>query len=562
MKKNIIIKGLAGLGVALSLGSCASDYLDLKPITSIDSSTVNGSVDGSQIAAYGVFRSMWWAESRYGAGQRFVQGEASVSVIYNDVFGVDGWYHVWAGYGANMFNWDYMNQKGFWMCGVPWSYYYALISEANRILDGIDTAEGDDSQRAFVKAQMLTMRAHSYERLLRYYAPRWEDSNNGEALSVVLRTTFSTDPTPRVSMNTVMNQIYSDLDLAIQLYQQSGMSRSNMWETDIEIAYGVYARAAMTKNDWNTAANMAKAARNGYSIMSADEYQGGFAEANGEWMWYNAPDPENVFYWSWAAMYGCNGSYTSYWGQGAGAINYDLYRQLHEGDIRKNLYLTPDKIPYTSSIYRPLTENSWWNGDIVSPVSMNLNASNSKMILACKNFGISRVPNRDEAKWGLPYTLDSSGDSDENIIPFGAQYKYWGLGAYSVTSFPFMRASEFALYEAEAAYHLGDEARAQACLKEVNDKRFTTPYDASAYTGQALMDEIMLTSRIEFWGEGHTLMNQKRWNVPLERRAWVAGDKTSNNIPAEFAAEFPVDLANGWTWCLPNAENHYNTDIR
>lgn len=50
-------------------------------------------------------------------------------------------------------------------------------------------------------------------------------------------------------------------------------------------AYATYARAALTREDWSTAAHYAALARAGYPLMNADEYFDGFSTVNREWIW-------------------------------------------------------------------------------------------------------------------------------------------------------------------------------------------------------------------------------------------------------------------------------------
>lgn len=559
MKKNIFIKGFAAAALVATMASCSGDYLDLEPITSIDSSTVTNSVKGARYGLYGVCRTMWWPEENFGISQRFISGEASINTFYADVMSPDAMYQVFAPYGVNLFNWSYMRTADYWFCSLSWRYYYNLIAMCNRILDDIDDAEGDPNERDFIKAQLLTIRAHSYQRMLLVYAPRWEDSNNGNAYCLVLRTNFSTQDVPLSTMNQVNAQIYADLDQAIALYQSCGQKRTRGWEPDINVAYGVYARAAATIHDWAKCRDMARLARNGHPIMSAQDYQAGFADANGEWMWYNAPDDEMLGYWCWGGMYACNGSYVSFWGQyGAGSINYDLIRQLKRGDIRSTMYLVPENAPTASTMPK---KADFFNKSKVDPTNVNVNYRDAKLKSFVSLFGQSKVPGGDVATWGLPYQVaNEQGAADEIMVPFGAQYKFWAHGTYSVSSFPWMRGAEFALLEAEACYRLNDEPGARTALIDVNSQRFTTEYTCTA-SGEDLWNEIMLTSRIELWGEGHSWYNFKRWNIPLERKVWEAGNTSSNNFPSLFKAEYPTNMMKGWTYIIPVSETRYNHAI-
>lgn len=80
----------------------------------------------------------------------------------------------------------------------------------------------------------------------------------------------------------------------------------------------------------------------------------------------------------------------------------------------------------------------------------------------------------------------------------------------------YMRAAEMYLIEAEALARQGQDANAQAVLQELISSRYPA-YDASAFSGNALINEILLQRRIELWGEGFSLMDIKRLNQGLNR---------------------------------------------
>lgn len=568
MKKNIFVKGIAGMLVAGSLASCSSDYLQLEPETSIDTSTVTGSVQGAETALVGLCRSMYMAYTTSGDMLRFFNGEPTVMTFYGDVFSPDYYNYNWSRYGADFMKWGYFQDDTTWIPSILWTYAYNLINQANEILSGIDDASGNEDTRDFIKAQTLTMRAHAYYRLLQVYAPRWVDSNNGAADAVVLRTKPGTGPAPIVSMKTILDLIYDDLDEALKLYASSGQKRTTQWEPDIDIARGVYARVALLCDDWETAQKMAKAARANYPIMSAEEYKGGFATANGEWMWSNAMTEmdQMVGYWSWGAMYACNGSYVSFWGNGAGAISIDLANEvvdkLGPNDVRTELFWIPqnlDKVP--ANIRGNLRTQHFWSTRCCDPASMNMNSMQLNMTNSINRYGNMMIPGDDFDTFGLPYQPDGESEGgDVFVIPFGAQYKFWGLGKYTNSSFPFMRGAEMALTEAEAAYHNGDEAAARAALEDVNKNRI------AGYTctksGDELLQEIRLSRRIELWGEGSSWFDFKRWNIPFEIRAWVADDPTSGNFPPTMAASHETTDKKGWTMCIPRSETQYNEEAK
>lgn len=81
-------------------------------------------------------------------------------------------------------------------------------------------------------------------------------------------------------------QIYKDLDEAIMLFEQSGMDRnaSQVWMPNINVAHAIYARAALTKQDYTKALTEAKLARQNYPLMSNAEYHAGFCNPTSEWI--------------------------------------------------------------------------------------------------------------------------------------------------------------------------------------------------------------------------------------------------------------------------------------
>jgi len=81
------------------------------------------------------------------------------------------------------------------------------------------------------------------------------------------------------------------------------------------------------------------------------------------------------------------------------------------------------------------------------------------------------------------------------------------------TDYFYMRIAEIYLLHAEVAAKSGDEMAAKTSLKELLKNRFEDASDYSyvdSLTGQALLDEIYLQTRIELWGEGKIYFAMKR----------------------------------------------------
>ncbi|MDE5774129.1 MAG: RagB/SusD family nutrient uptake outer membrane protein [Muribaculaceae bacterium] len=552
MKKNIFVKGMAAVLVAASLSSCSEDYLQTYPITSVDASTLM-TPEGAEAALNGLCRSMY---TQYVNLEDYhaVNGESSITMLYGDVFGEDYFSLVWAFRAGRNYMWDTVTNYQSWPPSLGWRYYYNLVNQANTIVESVEASEeGTSDLMQVIKAEAMIIRAHAYVRLMQIYGPRWSDSADGARKCIVLRTKSGNEDEPLATCNQVYDFIYETLDEAIEIMETKGGKRAYMWEPNVDVARGIYARAAMLKNDYKTAEKMAHDARQNYPIMSSDEFVAGFAEPNAEWMWCNAAEVEGIYFWAHGSWYACQGPYPTLWGLGAGCINYDLYKKIPSGDIRATQFFTPDK-----PLRKPLTPASFWNKDIVNPADMNL-AKNANMKISVAAFGKKLVPNGDETKWGLPYIARLEGGEGDIRICFGAQYKFWALDTYGTDSFPYMRGAEMLLTEAEAAYHNGNVSVTKSCLEELNANR-NSRYSCTQ-SGDALLEEVRLQRRIELWGEGHSWFDFKRWGYDLNRRPWISGDVNSNNVPASYSFSKTASDCNGWRFAIPQIETQYNHAI-
>ncbi|MDE5902397.1 MAG: RagB/SusD family nutrient uptake outer membrane protein [Muribaculaceae bacterium] len=546
--KKIFHKGIAAIACAGMLAGCSSDYLDVQPETVISTSQIHTTQEGAQQALYGLCESMYFPMDDYFDSYLFPNGEPYISTVYGEVLGQDYFSYMWASRSGTNFSWASNMLPGGWIPLLPWSYFYNLVNQANVILDGIDDIDGDENQLKLIKAQALTIRAHAYDRLVQFYAPRWQDSENGSRYCVVLRLKAGVEDVPLSTMNDVLAQVYKDCDDAIALYSESTAKRAKSWEPGIEVAYGIKARAALLREDWPTAQENANKARAGYSIMTPEEFNAGFCSPTREWMWYAYGG--DFGYACFGTMYACNGAYPGVWGDGAGAINYELYRQFPAGDIRSEQFFTPDKLLGTT-----VKASAFWSSTYCDPVSMNLNSLHDLMKAQIRAYQNSHMPTDTSIDWPLPYNNFQTGNSNDTKVVFGAQYKFWAKNDYGVGDYCMMRASEMLLTEAEAACHNGDDATAVAALLELNAQR--NPNYTCSLSGDALLDEVRLQRRFELWGEGFSVFDLKRWNMPMVRNPWERNNVNSNNIPVAYQLRIEPN-ARTWKFAVPLNESRYN----
>ncbi|MCH5239273.1 MAG: RagB/SusD family nutrient uptake outer membrane protein [Muribaculaceae bacterium] len=577
MKINNILKGLGIVLLAGSMTACSSDYLDLTPDYEVSADDVTESESSLTLAAYGMISGMYCQYySNPSRWTNWFNGEPMFLGTFGEATGQDFISYFWEFRNSNLsiVKWSGMDDNSNQYDYQAWMYCYNLISLANNLLPA-DTENVSD-EAAFRMAQAYTIRAHGYVHLLQVFAPRWQDSNNGATPCLVLRTLPTNEEdqnSPLVSMNTILDLIYSDLDRAIELYEVSGWNRDYYWEPDIEIAYGIYSRAALIKNDWQTAYNMSKnameaAALNiGADMMDIDEYAtyGFNGLNNSELIWASSETEQNLYWWSSFGIRGCNGGYVTNWAiLGGGAIDYNFYKEMYDpNDIRAERFFTPDKVSddlkadfWDGSVFQPtagltLKVAKVSDGEVPSAIEQAFVAYSAEM---------SNQVNYDTGSGGFRRGAYVSNAGAVCNAPFGAHYKFWCNSTYGSGAYPFMRYSELVLNAAEAAYQLGNVSEAQNLITTIQENRIEN-YAGTTQSGTALYDYIKNVRRWELWGEGFNFFDFKRWNQPIVRNGWVEGDTNSGNWDLFMTGTLNVSDHNGWRWTIPEEETNYNNEV-
>lgn len=496
--------------------SCSEDYLDTYPTASTSTETVFQSTDAAKMAINGMAKLM---VSQYGEfGQTFC-GEGTIKFLFGEYTGenfsrpaqASGWYTVMNG--------TYHENSTISYNKYVWFYYYMLIGNANTFIANIDKAEGTEAERDFLKAQALTYRAYCYTQLVQFYCYRWADSNNGTSVTnrldgLILRTEANMDQKDiaLVSSGEIYKQIYADLDQAISLYTSSGLTRSNVWEPDITVAYATYARAAITRQDYSTAETMAPKARNGYKLMSNTDYASGFSKANQEWIWGSYGGDDQTLYYYGFHSYMAYDANTSVIRSYPVCISKTLYDKIPSTDIRKGMFLDPGTDNYNKE---------------TAVVSTSLASTVRK---------------------AHPTMLSS-----HNVAAY-MSFKFSIEGSRGVGYINHFRASEMYLIEAEAKFFKGDESGAQSIMNQlIRDSKRDEKYECKT-TGSSLLNEIKFYRAVELWGEGFDWLDKKRYNDPIVRLSLKEG----GSFGTAAAVNRAVDYKNKWTYVTPLIESENN----
>lgn len=536
--KNYINKifGCAILASATLLASCGSDYLETKPTASVSSTEAVATTDMAYKALNGIARCQ--TTQHYAFTQGFA-GENAIMRLYENLPSQNYNYNYYASGWAPIHNQTFHNRTSTIYDGYAWYYYYQLIGQANRIIAHIDAATGSDEDKKFIKASALSFRAYSYEKLIHYYCYRWQDSNNGASQGVVLRLDESTGDAPFATLAETVAQIYKDCQEAITLFGESGIDRpaSEVWIPNVNVAHAVYARAALFSQDYQTAVDQAKLAKQGYPLMSNDSYATGFCEPTSEWiMGSYGDDSENNFYWSYGTQGACNGYYATADGNptGAGTIGHELISRIPNNDARKQNFLTEDKFPNLD-----LSKESkyYYTFGILGMMDDNIYEQADSIVKAHQAKGLT-----------TPYQA--------GFYYLDANLKFYVKAQPGVGYVPFIRSSEMVLIEAEANYFLGKTAEAQAALVELNATSGRNPEYTCTKTGEELLSEIQDYRCLELWGEGFEWSDFKRWNKAVVRKSFAEGGNAHQSV----AITINPEDGNKWTWGVPLNETDYNAD--
>lgn len=453
MKIRIFLSTLVLIGL---MTSCEKDFLETKPTDQTSTADAFSTTKNAWAAVNGIHRYMF---SQIFGQQS--QGGQSGNMLYMDIFGDDVVFpNVSNSWLRDEYQWLSFSNPSRYSNLYNYGFYYAIIGNANMIIANVDGAAGEQKDKDAIKAQALTYRAWSYFNLVQMFGKRYVAGQANSDLGVPLILEPTTEAAPRSSVAEVYAQIDKDINEAINLFSSASYKRPTKSDFDANVAKGIKARIALTKQDWATAAQVAKEARSGYPLMSRADYVKGFNNYdNQEWLWGSRIiQAETNYFYSFFAYMSMNYNSTAIRSTPKTIFSV-LYDKISETDIRKTLFDPTGK----NTVDFPLPASSY-----------------------------ARVPYQHK-KFLVNDPSSSIGDV------------------------PYMRAAELYLIEAEALAAQGKDSEAATVLHEMVVTRDPS-YVKSSNTGAALLEEIRVQRRIELWGEGFRFYDLKRTDSKLDRR--------------------------------------------
>ena len=500
--------------------SCSKDYLDTIPTDSTSTGIIFENVTNMEMAVNGLYKRMVIQYSNFTTG--FNNGEALMKMWCGDLSGNNMSVMNYGNVGLQS-NTYHTDPTSMWV-RYPWMYYYGIISNANAIIEFGPDAKGSEEKKEYLMAQAKVMRAYCYMMLSQRFYYRWSMGKSAEAANgngLVLRLNTSSESLPLVSANETYAQIEKDLKEGIEVLEKEAYKRDQQeenYQINKDVAYAIYARAALIKGDYATSLTYAQKARKNYPLMNNDEYLSGFSVPNSEWIWSSyGKETESLSVGSFFGFMAYNAASSELKYRGRYISNL-LYEKIPTTDIRRGMFLDPEDMSYSKTTGQVTKGSDLWN-------------------------------KAHELFPDLP---------EVNPITAWYNFKFKCIDNIGVGNLNHFRSSEMILIEAECQHKLGNDQAAQSLLEELTKSTGRDPEYTCDKTGEDLFEEIKLYRAIELWGEGFEWYDLKRWNDKVDRKSFADG----GNSAARYAVYSEQNEENNWwTSMLPKQETDYNTEI-
>lgn len=453
MKKKILLGSI--LALALTVTSCRDEFLQTEPTQTLSNPPAQAKLNGLYLTMVNTGTGGTSGHDDFGQkGYDIISDFLSSDMVL--AASNYGWYRNLVNFSVTL---DYTQTMNY----IPWRYYYRLIYGTNEIINslgGNDAVPTIDEDK-YAMGQAKALRAYSYFYLLQLYTPEYLP--NAEAIPIYLD--MGVEAKAKSNQSEVYAQIVKDLTEAVSLLD--GFNRGNKGMVNKYVAQGMlaYVYAAMGNNaDASVAAldvmnnsgaplttniETVRMNHNGSDVASG----GGFNDlATRSWLWGFDLTLENgldlVSWWGQVDLF----TYSYAWAGDPKAIDVGLYAKIKDGDIRKNQFAT--------------------------------------LSTARQNMPINK---------------------------FFAPERRIGGQRNITTDYIYMRVDEFHLLAAETLAKSGNDAQAKTILKDfmknrIEDATLLAENDTyiDGLSNTALLDEIYLNTRIEFWGEGKSYLALKR----------------------------------------------------
>ena len=531
--------------LAITITSCSEDFLETKPTDAISAADALATADNMSLILNGLHRGLY-AQSQTilpggntaRAGNHFwipMGDNLTGGIIHSASANNLGW--------RTTAQWNDHTVETSLTNEILWYHRYNIIASSNAIINkATDGSIPEDDRLREIIGQAYTYRAYGYLSLVQHYAKGYlignPSSDPGVPLLFASEAPFTS--APRSTVQEIYDQIKLDLDTAIGYFENATArptgSADNKSQLNIDVAYGLKARAALDTGDWATAASAAVAARENYPIMNEEDWKAGFnTTLLPEVIWgSNVITTETTFFRSYFYLMSntFNGSQVR---NNPKIGDKRLYDQIPDTDYRKDIFLKEAPNSNTSA------SNGLGGWD------------NNTNPLYTTEAEFDAEVDRLASVWGWT--------SRHNTHPYmHVKMRQKTPGGIEPDDIIYMRSSEMYLIEAEAKAMMSDVPGAQAALQPLGEARDTN-YDATAFATQAdLMEHIKFQRGIELWGEGFGYTDKIRWDEGFDHGI-NGGSGASEVLYQDGFSQTKPSVNNAWVFKIPQAEIDANPNL-
>ena len=536
------IKYMSFVIMAIAITSCDDDFLETTPTDAISASDALANEDNMQLVLNGLHRGLFSQSQTIFPGGNTARANNHYWVPLGDNL-TGGLIH-----SANANNlgwrtemqWNSHTDQTSLTTEILWYHRYNIIAGANLLINRVNEGVLTETDKLReILGQAYTYRAYAYLSLVQHYAKGYligsPATDPGVPLLFSSEAPFTSEP--RSTVQEIYDQIESDLDAAVDAFQ-GATSRpggaAGKSQLNVDVAYGLQARVALSKGDWQAAADAAVLARQNYPLMNEAEWKSGFNTNNlPEVIWgSNVIGAETTFFRSYfyLASNTFNGSQIR---NNPKIADRRVVNAIPDTDYRKDVFI----------IDAPNTNSSAANGEGGfgnDPNFTDEEAFNARRAEINEEYGITNSFNQHPyMHFKLKNANPGSIDPDDII---------------------YMRSSEMYLIEAEAKAMLNDIAGAQEALAPLGSAR-DSAYDETIYTTrESLMEHIKFQRRVELWGEGFGYTDHIRWDEGIDHGA-NGGSGASEVLYQEAYRQERPSVNDDWIFKIPQAEIDANPNI-
>ncbi len=343
-----------------------------------------------------------------------------------------------------------------------WRYYYRIVRSSNTVIQNLggNDAVPELPENKFAMGQAKTMRAHSYFYLTQYYQREY---NAGEPILPMPLEPINTN-LAKSTAGEVYDQMEKDLTEAIDLLEGFNRDAKNQVNQDVARMMLAYVLGAKGGRDAEVATlTQAVIDAGNHTIKPPSTLTNGFNDVSDpSWIWGIDVTPENglglISWWGQVDAF----SFSYAWAGDYKVMDLDLWNAMPANDARRAQFYD---VPASSRYLQPFYKFHW------------------------------------------------SASAAQNL-QFGS-----GTNNGLTADYVYMRIEEAYLLNAEANARAGAEGPARDNLKAVVSQRVPDASYIDGLSGQALLDEIYLQTRLELWGEGKSYLAMKRNKATVTRGA-------------------------------------------